>query len=150
MPTIDEIKNFFIGDRKFVKSTQDTPVYLEPGQAPYKTVDANDVIGKVEGVNSKGNWLKLRVDQNYNPSGGWVLVNDHMYTTILNTEAPTGPVDAVTREAKKAVTSAINATTGFVWDAMPGWLKVVLILIVVLLIIAVFVRISGTSIPLPS
>lgn len=145
MPTIEDVKKFFIGDRKFVKSTKDTPVYLEPGQAPYKTVEANEVIGKVEGVNSKGNWLKLRTDSNYNPSGGWVLVSDNMYIVQLNTEAPTGITNALGREAKEV----INNVSGFVWSNVPTWLKIVLILIIVLLIIAVFIRISGTT-SLPS
>lgn len=142
MATIQEIKNFFIGDKKFTKSTVDTPVYHNPGEAAFKTVNANDTIGKVEGVNTKGNWLKLRDDQ-YNPGGGWVLLSDHMYTTILNVEAPASKTNAVTREAEKAVKYVASG----VWDAIPTWLKIFLFIVLFVILGAVFFRISGASLP---
>jgi len=129
-----------MGDGKFIYSTKDTPVYHNPGEAPFKTVNANDTIGKVESVNAKGNWLKLRTDQ-YNPSGGYVLTGDSMYTAILTTEAPKDTIDAVGREAEKVV----KAVAETVSNVIPTWLKIAVIVILVVVLIAVFFRIKGNA-----
>lgn len=91
---IDEVKKFFIGPNKYVKSTKSTPVYKAAGEAPYKTVSANDTIGKVVNINSKGNWGILE-------NGDWILLSDSMYTVYLTVPPPTSISDAVGRELEK-------------------------------------------------
>lgn len=92
--TLDEVKKFFIGPLRYVKNTKETPVYKAAGQAPYKTVAANNTIGKIVNINSKGNWGILE-------NGDWILLSDTMYTVDLTTPPPTSVSDAIGREAQK-------------------------------------------------
>ena len=134
--TLQDIEKFFIGSTKFVKSTSDTAVYKAPGEASFKTVDAGDTIGKVISVNEKGNWLNLRDDQ-YNPGGGYILTRDNLYTVNLTTEAPDNIASGVAREVPKAVNTVVKGIASGLNILLPGWLKIVLVLLVGLFIIMV-------------
>lgn len=103
--SIDQIKAFFIGKGpngvdKYIKHTKDIGLYHNPGEAYYAIVKKGDTIGKVVGLNSKGNWAKLE-------SGAWVSlapgVIENYYTVELTTPPPKSVADAVGREAEKVV-----------------------------------------------
>lgn len=89
-----EIEAFFIGPKKYVRNTKETPLYKAPGEAPFTTIAPNANMGMVVGINTKGNWGKL-------DSGYWILLVDSMYTVTLSVPPPTSIVDAVGREVKK-------------------------------------------------
>jgi hypothetical protein len=44
---------------KYIKSDNDVNLYLNPGEAPYRTVKAKQYLGRVVGFNSKKNWVKI-------------------------------------------------------------------------------------------
>jgi hypothetical protein len=88
-----QIEAFFIGPKKYVRNTKETPLYKAPGEAPFTTIAPNDNMGMVVGINEKGNWGKL-------DSGNWILLADSMYTVILDVEPPKSIFDAVGREIK--------------------------------------------------
>lgn len=103
--TIDELKSFFIGKDKYIKHTKDIGLYKNPGEAYYAVVKAGDTIGKVVGLNSKGNWAKLE-------SGAWVSlapgVIEGYHTVILTTPPPKSVTDAVSREAERVVDAIVE------------------------------------------
>lgn len=88
-----QIIDFFIGPKKYVRNTKETPLYKAPGEAPFTTVAPNDNMGMVVAINEKGNWGKL-------DSGNWILLADSMYTIVLDIEPPKSIIDAVGREVK--------------------------------------------------
>lgn len=92
--SLADTEKYFIGNKKFVKNTKPTPIYKTAGEAPYKTVSANDTIGKVVKINSNGKWGILE-------NGDWILLADSMYTVILTTPPPTSISNAIGREIEK-------------------------------------------------
>jgi|GEM_PF-3469490 len=109
--SIDQIKAYFMGKGpngidKYIKHMQDIGLYHNPGEEKFATVKKGDTIGKVIGLNSKGNWAKL-------DSGAWVSlapgVIDNYYTVELTTAPPTSASEAVGREADKVVDAVADA-----------------------------------------
>jgi hypothetical protein len=99
--TRQQVENFFIGPNKYVRNTRETPLYKNPGEAPFTTVDANDNMGKVVRINDNLKWGKL-------DSGYWIFLADSMYTIYLTTPPPTSIVDAVGRELKNVASFSVQ------------------------------------------
>lgn len=119
-----EIVAFFVGKNKWTKNTKPTPVYKQPGGAPVRTIPANDSF-KIERINSKGNWGILN-------TGEWVLLADSMYTVILTVEPPANIVEALGREAEKAI------------DAIPFLpsFRVMVLIAIVAVVIIVYIKLK--------
>src|SRR5688572_7581987 len=98
--TRQQVENFFIGPKKYVRNTKPTPLYKAPGDAPFTTIDANENMGRVVRINEKLNWGIL-------DSGYWIYLADSMYTIVLDIEPPKSIVDAVGREIKNVASFSV-------------------------------------------
>lgn len=128
-----EIEKFFIGDRKFVVSGIEVNVWDKPGgSVKLRTVPKYDTIGKIESLNNAGTWGYLRQDQ-YNPKGGAVFLNDSMSTVLLNTEAPKSTGDALGREVPNLVSTAVDSLADFFKAA--GIMKLIILVLVIAMLI---------------
>ncbi len=109
--TIEDVKNFFMGNGpnglpKYVKHVKNIGLYKNPGEAMYTHVKAGDTIGRVVGINAKGNWAKLE-------SGDWINLSpgviEGYHIVYLSTAPPKSVSDAVGREAEKVVDAVADA-----------------------------------------
>jgi hypothetical protein len=66
---------------KFVHSTLAVNVYKEPGSAVLTVRQPNTYVGKVEALNSKGNWIKLT-------DGTWIYYSNDLTFKTANAVAP--------------------------------------------------------------
>lgn len=131
MDNIDksDIEKFFIGDKKFTYSGIDVQVWDKPGGATVlRKVKAGDTIGKIEALNQAGTWGYLRQDQ-YNPKGGAVYLNDTMHTMLLDVEAPKNVGDAVAREVPKLAGNIADSIFDFLKSM--GIVKLIIIVLVI-------------------
>lgn len=139
----------------YVKSRKDQPVYNNPGEAPYSTIKAGSSLGKFKNLNQKGNWMQVTGDV-HDKWVSFVTPADFTFTTpnlslakpltvsdkigiasdVIKTTIPgAAPLVEGTQAIGEGVANTINA--------LVGPLKWVLILVVVVVLVAVFMRIKG-------